>query len=146
MICIFAGTLLTMLVGGMRADDLKALIPLSPAWMIPEGAREGNLLGKSFDPAHVPAFLETEDGLRLNGNYVLLAQTIHVEDEIRRFRGPVFIVQGGKDEVVPLEYAQKAEKLYANAKLVVVPEDTHCFNHYPEIMTAAIKEFLRSLK
>ncbi len=140
------GGLLTMLVGGMRADDLKALIPLSPAWMIPEGAREGNLLGKSFDPAHVPAFLETEDGLRLNGNYVLLAQTIHVEDEIRRFRGPVLIVQGGKDEVVPLEYAQKAEKLYANAKLVVVPEDTHCFNHYPEIMTAAIKEFLRSLK
>lgn len=140
------GGLLTMLVGGMRADDLKALIPLSPAWMIPEGAREGNLLGKSFDPAHVPAFLETEDGLRLNGNYVLLAQTIHVEDEIRRFRGPVLIVQGGKDEVVPLEYAQKAEELYANAKLVVVPEDTHCFDHYPEIMTAAIKEFLRSLK
>ncbi len=136
------GGLLTMLVGGMRVDDLKALIPLSPAWMIPDGARQGSLLGQSFDPVHVPDFLEMDDR-RLNRDYILVAQTIHVEDEIERFRGPVLIVQGDKDEAVPLEYAQRAEKLYANARLVVVPGDTHCFDYHPEIMTAAIKEFLK---
>ena len=136
------GGLLAMLVGGMRVDDLKALIPLSPAWMIPDGARQGSLLGQSFDPVHVPDFLEMDDR-RLNKDYILVAQTIHVEDEIERFRGPVLIVQGDKDEAVPLEYAQRAEKLYANARLVVVPGDTHCFDYHPEIMTAAIKEFLK---
>ena len=139
------GGLLTMLVGGMRADDLKALIPLSPAWMIPDGARQGNLLGRPFDPDHVPDLLETED-LRLNGNYVRVAQTIHVEDEIERFRGPVLIVQGDKDEAVPLEYAQRAEKLYASAKLVIVPGDTHCFDYHLEMMTDAVKEFLLEIK
>ncbi|MBR7007503.1 MAG: hypothetical protein IKH90_02590 [Ruminococcus sp.] len=35
----------------MCADDLKAIIPLSPAWMIPEGTRKGTLLGLSIpDP------------------------------------------------------------------------------------------------
>ena len=36
------GGLLTMLVGGMCPDDFKAILPLSPAWMIPDGAREGH--------------------------------------------------------------------------------------------------------
>jgi len=44
------GGLLTMLVGGMFPDDFKAIIPLSPAWMIPENAREGIILGMTFDP------------------------------------------------------------------------------------------------
>ncbi len=139
------GGLLAMLAGGMKADDLKALIPLSPAWMIPDGARQGNLLGRSFDPVHIPDLLETDD-LRLNGNYIRTAQTIHVEDEIERFRGSVLIVQGDRDEAVPLEYAKRAEELYASAKLVIVPGDTHCFDYHLEAMTEAVKEFLLEME
>ena len=40
----------TMLAAGMRADDFKAAIPMSPAIVIPDGARKGNLLGQPFDP------------------------------------------------------------------------------------------------
>ena len=39
-----------MLAAGMRADDFKAAIPMSPAIVIPDGARKGNLLGQPFDP------------------------------------------------------------------------------------------------
>ncbi len=138
------GGLLTMLIGGMRADDLKAIIPLSPAWMIPDGARQGNLLGIPFDPKHIPDLLQN-DYLQLNGNYIRVAQTIHVEDEIERYQGPVLIVQGDADEAVPLEYATRAAKLYANAKLVIIPGDSHCFDHHLEMMTDAVKEFLLTL-
>lgn len=138
------GGLLTMLVGGMKRDDFKAIIPLSPAWMIPDGARQGTLLGQGFDPEHIPDMLEAGP-LRLNGNYIRVAQTIHVEDEIQRYTGPVLIVQGDADEAVPLSYAQRAAELYANARLVVVPGDTHCFDHHLEIMTEAVKDFLTKL-
>ena len=138
------GGLLTMLVGGMKRDDFKAIIPLSPAWMIPDGARQGTLLGQGFDPEHIPDMLEAGP-LRLNGNYIRVAQTIHVEDEIKRYTGPVLIVQGDADEAVPLSYAQRAAELYANAKLVVVPGDTHCFDHHLEMMTGAVRDFLEEL-
>lgn len=138
------GGLLTMLVGGMKRDDFKAIIPLSPAWMIPDGARQGTLLGQGFDPEHIPDMLEAGP-LRLNGNYIRVAQTIHVEDEIQRYTGPVLIVQGDADEAVPLSYAQRAAELYANARLVVVPGDTHCFDRHLEIMTEAVKDFLTKL-
>lgn len=138
------GGLLTMLVAGMKRDDLKAIIPLSPAWMIPDGARQGTLLGQGFDPEHIPDMLESGER-KLNGNYIRVAQTIHVEDEIRRYTGPVLIVHGDADEAVPLRYAQRAAELYANAKLVVVPGDTHCFDHHLEMVTDAVKGFLVEL-
>lgn len=139
------GGLLTMLIGGMRPDDLKAILPLSPAWMIPDGARQGMLLGVSFDPLHIPEMLDNGER-QLRGDYIRVAQTIHVEDEIKRYSGPVLIVQGDADEAVPLEYAKKAAEMYANAKLVIIPGDTHCFDHHLEEMTDAVKEFLLSMK
>jgi alpha-beta hydrolase superfamily lysophospholipase len=48
------GGLLTMLIGGMCADDFKAILPLSPAWMIPDITRHGVVLGQSFDAQHIP--------------------------------------------------------------------------------------------
>ncbi len=138
------GGLLTMLVGGMKPDDLKAIIPLSPAWMIPDYARRGNLVGIDFDPKHIPGTLRNAQ-MAINGNYIRVAQTIHVEDEIARYERPVLIVQGDADEAVPLEYAKKAAELYANAKLILIPGDTHCFDSHLEMMTDAVKEFLVNL-
>ena len=139
------GGLLTMLVAGMKRDDFKAIIPLAPAWMIPDGARQGNLVGQSFDPEHIPDMIEF-GGLKLNGNYIRVAQTIHVEDEIQRYTSPVLIVQGDADEAVPLQYGRRAAELYANAKLVIVPGDTHCYDHHLEMVTGAVRDFLAEHK
>lgn len=97
--------------------------------MIPDEARQGNLL---------PDMVEAGP-LKLNGNYVRVTQTIHVEDEIERYTGPALIVQGNADETVPLEYAQRAVELYANAKLVIVPGDAHYFDLHLEMMTNVVR-------
>ncbi len=138
------GGLLTMLIAGMRPDDFKAIIPLSPAWMIPDTARSGSILGIAFDPLHIPEELVTDE-LRLKGDYIRVAQTIHVEDEINRYGGPVLIIQGDEDEAVPLSYAQKAAQLYRNARLVVVPGDNHCYDFHLEAVTEAVRDYLTQL-
>jgi hypothetical protein len=139
------GGLLTMLIGGMCPDDLKAIIPLSPAWMIPEMSREGSLLGEEFDPEHIPEKI-VADNWELSGDYIRVAQTIHVEDEIERFKGPVLIIHGDDDETVPYLYAEKAEKLYKNAKLVPIHGDDHCFTKHLDEMTAALKRSISFIK
>ena len=118
------GGLLTMLIGGMCPDTFKAIVPLSPAWMIPDGAREGNLLGMNFDPKHIPETLENWNVV-LSGDYVRVAQTIHPEEEIERYEGPVLLIHGDADETVPFEYAEKAIKLYKNEKLIPIHGDDH---------------------
>lgn len=138
------GGLLTMLVGGMCSDVFKAIIPLSPAWMIPDGAREGNLLGVSFDPENIPETLISGD-LVLSGNYIRVAQTIHPEDEIRRYNGPVLIVHGDADETVPIYFGEKAAELYKNATLIKVHGDDHCFTKHLDEMEEALRTFFRQM-
>ncbi|MCR5002431.1 MAG: lysophospholipase [Lachnospiraceae bacterium] len=70
------GGLLAMLVGGMCPDCFKAIIPLSPAWMIPETCRDGNILGTAFDPEHIPETVISDDEWEISGNYIRVAQTI----------------------------------------------------------------------
>ena len=74
------GGLTVMLTAAIKHDQIKALIPLSPATMIPEAARQGDVLKFRFDPKHVPEEIISEEGRVLGGNYIRVAQQIHVED------------------------------------------------------------------
>ena len=137
------GGLLVMLAAAMKHDIVKGLIPLSPAWMIPEIARRGELLGERFDPDHIPEVLHGWDGLELDGNYARVAQTIRVEDAIDRYRGPVLIVHGDADEAVPVAYGIRAAEAYANAKLVLLPGDDHCYARHLDAVVAAVQDWLQ---
>lgn len=136
------GGLLTMLAGAMERDVLKAIIPLSPAWMIPEEARRGNLLGCPFDPDHIPDEVIHPDGFSLRGEYFRAAQFIHSEDSISRFDGPVLLVHGSADETVPVEYSYRAAAMYRRAELVIIPGDTHCYDRHLDLLSQAIRGFL----
>ncbi len=137
------GGMTVMLAGAMKHDLIKGIIPLSPAWMIPEAARNGTLLGQDFDPDHIPDMLPAWGDRGLNGNYVRVAQTIHVEEAIDRYEGPVLIVHGDHDEAVPVEYGIKAAKRYKNCKLVLIPGDTHCYDYHLDQVLDAVRAWMR---
>ena len=130
---------------GMRADDFKAAIPMSPAIVIPDGARKGNLLGQPFDPEHIPDMVEWGDR-HLSGNYLRTAQLLDVDEAIRKYEKPVLLIHGDADEAVPIEYSIDAAKKYKNAKLVQIPGDTHCYDEHLDQVTAAVKKFLGEME
>ncbi|MBQ9210138.1 MAG: alpha/beta fold hydrolase [Clostridia bacterium] len=92
------GGLVATLVAGMNPDRIKGLILRAPAFMIPQCARDGNMLGQQFDPDHIPDVINTIKGLELDGDYLRVAQMIHVEDALVRFKGPVLILHGDQDD------------------------------------------------
>lgn len=140
------GGLTVMLAAGLKHEFIKGIVPMSPAAMIPEEARKGTLLGACFDPDRIPDTLRLTDGRELNGNYIRVAQTIHVEDAVRRFRGPVLIVHGSADETVPLSCAREVKKAYCNAELAVIPGDTHCYDFHLDQAVEAIREWMLKQK
>lgn len=137
------GGLLTMLIAGMCADEFSAILPLSPAWMIPENARDGIVLGNRFDTGHIPEKLASESW-EISGDYIRTAQTIHVEGAISRFKGKVFIVHGDEDPIVPYSYAEKAAELYNNAELSPIHGADHCFTGCLDELADSIKSFFES--
>jgi pimeloyl-ACP methyl ester carboxylesterase len=137
------GGLTTMLVAGMRPDDLKAIFPLSPAAVLIDAAREGLFFGMPFDPHNVPDHLILGPA-SLNGNYFRVAQTLDVESAIARYTGPVLLVHGDEDQAVPVSYSIDAAKKYANAKLVIIEGDDHNYHQHLDQAVKAVKEFLAS--
>ncbi len=137
------GGLTAALVAGMLPDRIKGLILRAPAFMIPRCAREGTLLGFSFDPARIPDEIGVLKGLTLGGHYLRVAQTLHVEEAMRRFPGPVLLLHSDADDVVPCGESQTAAFLYPDARLELLPGETHHFDRDPGRMEALIRDFLR---
>ena len=136
------GGLLVMLAAAMERDHIKGVIPLSPAAMIPEIARRGELLGAPFDPEHIPEVLTVGD-VTLGGNYIRVAQTIRVEDAIDRYDGPVLIVHGDADESVPVQVGIDAARRYKHCDLVLIEGDTHCYDYHLDQVVDAVKAWMQ---
>ena len=136
------GGLAAALAAGMAPDRVKGLILRAPAFMIPRCAREGNMLGRVFDPFRIPDEIPVIKGLVLDGNYVRVAQTIHVEEAMERYPGPVLILHGDADDTVPPEDSVDAAKRYRNCQLEIIPGETHHFDRSPEKMKELIREWL----
>ena len=136
------GGLTAMLAAAMKQDVIAGLMPLSPAAMIPELARKGELLGLRFDPDHIPEFLDSWNNGRLNGNYARVAQTIYVDRAISRYKGPVLLVHGDADGAVPVQISIDAAKKYRNAELKIIPGDGHCYEKHLDQAVAAVQEWI----
>jgi len=139
------GGLTAALVGGMAPDLVKGLILRAPAFMIPRSARAGDMLGFRFDPAHIPDKTEVIKGLTLGGSYLRVAQTIHAEDAISRFPGPVLLIHGDQDDVVPPGDSVDAAARYRDCTLKMIPGETHHFDKSPDQMSAIIYDWLRKM-
>ena len=135
------GGLLVMLAAAMRRELIRGLIPLSPAAMIPEICRRGEMLGIPFDPDNIPEALAFDDKT-LGGNYLRVAQTIRVEDAIDRYDGPVLIVHGDDDESVPVQVGIDAANRYKNGTLTLIPGDDHCYNRHLDQVVGAVKAWM----
>ena len=135
------GGLTAILAAGMCPEAFKAVIALSPAVSIIEGARSGRLLNFEFDPENVPETLE-KSGRKINGNYIRTARLIDLDEAIRSYKGPVLIVHGGADESVPVEYSKAVVGKFSDAKLVIAEGDTHCYDYHLDEVVSAIKAFL----
>ena len=140
------GGLVAALAGGMAPDLIKGLILRAPAFMIPRCAREGTMLGRSFDPTHIPDEVEVIKGLTLAGDYIRVAQTIDVDAAIDRFPGGVLLIHGDADDVVPVEDSYVASRRYSHCELAVIPGETHHFDQFPDEMNAFIHKWLMQTK
>lgn len=140
------GGLTAALVGGMAPDLIKGLILRAPAFMIPRVAREGNMLGWRFDPLRIPDEIKIAQGFALGGNYVRVAQTIRPEDAVERFPGPVLLLHGEEDDVVPLKDSREAAARYQNCRLEALSGETHHFDRRTDQMKTIIREWLEERK
>lgn len=136
------GGLTAALVAGMEPDRIRGLILRAPAFMIPECARTGNMLGRTFDPEHIPDSVQVIKNLELDGSYIRVARTIHAEEAADRFPNPVLILHGEEDDTVPPTDSQRMAERYRDCELALIPGETHHFDRRPEQTQEIIRNWL----
>lgn len=136
------GGLTVMLTAALKADQIKGLMPLSPATVIVDLCRNGEFFGTKFDVDHLPDKLHFWEDKYVTSNYVRIGRTIRVDEAIAGYHGPVLLVHGTADEAVPVSYAIDADNKYENSQLVLIPDDTHCYDVHLDLVEEAIRKWM----
>lgn len=113
------------LVSALAAAELKekicGMILLYPALCIPDDWTKK--YPKSSD---IPEILEFWE-MKLGREYIATIQGFDVFSHIKEYFGPVHIIHGTSDDIVPVSYSEKAAQIYSNAEITIIDGERHGF-------------------
>lgn len=131
------GGFVTALASAEIPKEVKAVVLVFPAFCIPDDWNE-----RYPKVADIPEVTRLWD-VPLGRGFFLELRDINIFKTIKKYKGPVLIVQGDKDDIVLMEDSQKAVKIYRNARLHVIPGAGHGFKPQEQALNLErIKTFL----
>lgn len=117
------GGLVSALCAKERCDEIKGMVLLYPALCIAD-----DWIKRFLQVEDIPPEGYTVWGVLLGAPFFRTLHGFDVFAHIGGFNKKVLIMHGEKDEVVPLEYSQRADGLYADSRLIVFPNEGHGFS------------------
>lgn len=133
------GGLVSALAASEMKDTVSNLILIYPALCIPD---DWNKRYKTVEEIPDTTFLWN---VPLGKRFFTEIRDLDVFESISGYEGPVQIIHGSKDGIVPLRYAEEAMKRYKDAHLGVIPGAGHGFNPEERIVSNKfVKEFLET--
>ena len=138
------GGFVSAITAARRRDEVEKLVLFYPALSIPDDSRRGQMLTFRFDPGNIPEILGRVP-LTLGRDYAAVAQKLDSFDLIAGYDGPVLLVHGTKDRLVPLSYSQRAAEVYGDrCTFVQMAGADHIFHgENAEKAKALVREFVR---
>lgn len=132
------------LVSALAAADLKkqisALVLIYPAFCIPD-----NWNGRYPTVEAIPDTTYIWN-VPLGRRFFLEIHDINPFDIIDAYKGPVLIVHGDRDPIVPAGYSEKAKEAYRHARLEIIPGAGHGFNPQQRALSNSLVErFLQDM-
>ena len=115
------GGFVSAYVASQRPQDVAKVILEFPAIVLQDDAKaRANADGSFPETSRVM-------GVAISRKYNEDAVSFDLYDLIGAYTGPVLILHGDKDPIVPLRYSQRAAEVFPNAELIVMPGQGHGF-------------------
>lgn len=139
------GGVVASLLAGSLGDKVERMTLYAPAAAMEDESAAGRMLGQTYDPENPPEYLEVF-GHKVGREYMLTTPKLDIYDRAEEYEGPVCIVQGKQDQVVPYRYAVTYDERYQNSKLYLLEDADHVFTNATEKAAGIGLEFLAKLK
>lgn len=124
------GVVVSMTAGELGDSVIKNVVLMAPAAVLRDDAIRGNTQGAQYDPWNFKGdYVEIpQRGLKLGRKYVETARNLPIYETAWRYTGPVLVIQGTHDRVVPYTYAERYDEGYKDCTLRLIPDEDHSFS------------------
>ncbi|MBQ9892062.1 MAG: alpha/beta fold hydrolase [Bacteroidales bacterium] len=118
------GVVAGMLAGRLGSDKVRCVVQLAPAAVLRDDALNGVLMGRHYDPKDPPETLWVFFH-RVGKGYFTVAQTLPIYETSAMYTGPVCLIHGTRDSIVPYGYSEKYHEVYQNSELHILEKENH---------------------
>ena len=136
-------------VAGMLAGRLEkagtppsALILMAPAFVLREYARRGRFFSAHCDPENPPETISVV-GFKMGRDYITTAQTLPIEEDLSCFTGPVCLLHGKLDGIIPISCNEPYHKLFPHWAFHRIRGTGHAFLFHRRQVRNILLSFLR---
>lgn len=121
------GVVASMLAGRLaqQNDAPASLVLLAPGAVIKEATQAGRFFGNTYDPADPPEYIKCFRTYRVGREYMVSTQLLDIYGESSHYQGPVCIIHGSKDGIVPLWCSQRYDEIYNRSILHLIEGENH---------------------
>lgn len=141
------GAVASMLAGLLTQEGVSpnGLVLLAPGSIIKEATQGGRFFGKEFDQKNPPEYIKCFNTYKLGHDYLVQTQQLDIHGTAAHYQGPVCLIHGANDGIVPLWCSQKYHEVYQNSQLHVVKGENHMFILKGRHVASLIARFVKSL-
>lgn len=124
------GVVVSMTAGELGDKVIKSLVLMAPAAVLRDDALRGNTMGAMYDPWNMTdEYVELPfGGKKLGRKYIQSAVRLPIYETARNYTGPVLIIHGTADRVVPYTYGERYHEGYQHSEIRLIPGDDHMFS------------------
>lgn len=109
-----------------RGEKPAGLVLIAPGSVVQDACRNGRFFGAEFNPADPPEFVKCFGIMKLGREYILSTQKLDIYGTAKGYTGPVRLIHGSKDTIVPMSCSERYVGVYGEkAELIVVEGENH---------------------
>ena len=127
-------------------EDPARLVLIAPGSVIKEACQGGRFFNARFDPADPPEFVRCWGFMKLGREYLLSTQELDIFGTASAYNGPVRILHGTKDTIVPLWCSERYVETYGDkAELILIEGENHTISRRRAKVVSQVVDFFRGL-
>lgn len=119
-----------------------ALVLIAPASVLKNACNQGSMLGATFDPISPPEYIKCFGIMRVSKDYILSTQKLDIYGTAEAYEGPVRILHGSEDKLVPMWCSEDFKDIYGDAaELIVIEGENHRISRKTRAVADLVVDF-----
>ena len=129
-----------------RGEKPAGLVLIAPGSVVQDACRNGRFFGAEFNPADPPEFVKCFGIMKLGREYILSTQDLDIYGTAKGYTGPVRLIHGSKDTIVPMSCSERYVEVYGEkAELIVVEGENHMITRRKKQVVDLARAFFTEL-